>query len=155
MAREGEYYKRLYAKRVVWIHEYLGGKCSRFDEACKWEVGETLDVDHIDRLLKTMDFKNMALVDPDHPRHRLLLKELENCQLLCKQCHARKSHMERGHNPVAAHGTRTCYRKGCRETPCVEAAKRYESLRYQKHKDDPEWLERKRALAREGYHRRK
>ena len=60
--------------------ERLGGRCSRCQST------DRLEIDHVDRRTKTMDFQAMAMAS--HPK---FLTELARCQLLCLGCHAEKS----------------------------------------------------------------
>ena len=84
-----EYHRAYYHKRRARIHEYLGGVCA----VCG--TTENLEVDHLDPKEKIF---NIA--------HRLSVKnikdELAKCQLLCKQCHAKKTAKE---NEGWTHGT--------------------------------------------------
>ena len=69
---------------------------------------EKLEVDHIDPKTKVS--------------HRFwswkterLLEELNKCQVLCRNCHVKKTIADMGH---MKHGTVSLYRKGCRCDAC-------------------------------------
>lgn len=108
-----EYQRNWMAKRRAdWI-ESQGGKCVRCGST------ESLEVDHIDPSLKTMNPASIWSRSKE-------IKELElaNCQVLCNFCHKKKTH-----DPLKAlrkHGTTNMYSKGkCRCDLCKAANAKY------------------------------
>lgn len=100
-------------RRQEWI-ESKGGICDRCGTT------ENLEVGHIDPSLKTMQpsglwSRSLAVRE----------KELENCQVLCSECHKKKTISE----TVWNHG-RTGYSKGCRCEVCYEAQRVHNAQRY-------------------------
>lgn len=95
-------------KRRQEFIESRGGVC----EKCK--SIDRLEVDHIDRSLKTM--RATALWSrSDEVRN----KELSNCQVLCYSCHKEKTTLERYVDHP--HGAMGRYKYGCRCDLCKEA----------------------------------
>lgn len=78
--------------------QILGGVCA----ACG--TSENLEIDHVDRALKTMNVNRMAWV-----RRERFLEELKNCQLLCKEDHIEKSRAEMS----VPHGGGASGKKNC------------------------------------------
>jgi 5-methylcytosine-specific restriction endonuclease McrA len=91
------------ANRIAFIAS-RGGCC----ELCG--SVETLEVDHIDRSLKTMNPTRIWSRTPE-----IQAMELANCQVLCSKCHKEKTRLER--RPDNPHGVYAKYKEGCR---CVE-----------------------------------
>lgn len=104
-------YQKLWMRRrrTEWINE--NGPCK------KCGTWNNLEVDHIDPNLKT--------IKPSSLWSRSLeirLKELANCQVLCKSCHLEKTLAER---PKAQHGTVNMYDDhACRCDECREAKRK-------------------------------
>ena len=95
------------ANRIAFIVS-RGGSC----ELCG--SMEALEVDHIDRSLKTM---NPTLIWSRTPEIQAV--ELANCQVLCRVCHKAKTAAERYvDNP---HGVYAKYKYGCRCELCRAA----------------------------------
>lgn len=68
---------RLYKKKAV---EYKGGKCTQ----CGYnKCLAALDFHHVDPSQKDPDWKNMR-----HRSFESVMKELDKCVLVCKNCHA-------------------------------------------------------------------
>jgi hypothetical protein len=90
------------ARRAQWIAD-RGGACV--------ECGSTerIEIDHIDPGEKECNPTfAWSRVDRD--------EELDKCQLLCHECHAKKTYVRR----EAEHGTRLSYqRRGCRCEACT------------------------------------
>ncbi len=99
-----QYMRRYHLKRYYRMKQelinLLGGKCQ------KCESVEWLQFDHIDRKTKKINITNFLL--------RSLVKskkELEKCQLLCRDCHREKSILEVGKKIArGTHGTLSSYR---------------------------------------------
>lgn len=101
-----EYYRKYWQKRKVEIILKLGGVC--------WDCGgdDELEIDHIDPTKKTMNLSSRIA-----SRSEAVLKELENCQLLCRECHKKKSIQAR--TPFT-HGTYYgAAKKGCGCAECL------------------------------------
>jgi len=85
------------------MYEYLGDKCS----ICGNKYN-SYEIDHKDRTQKVFEVsKKYAISQFDR------YKELDKCQLLCKQCHTVKSIEERGQTVTKnrnVHGTLSSYR---------------------------------------------
>lgn len=100
----------MHKRRQDWI-DSQGGKC-----ACG--SVDRLEVDHIDIKLKTMNPTQIW-----SRRQEVRDKELANCQVLCYECHKKKtlkqitSHL--------THGTLGFYAKGCKCRPCLDAHNDY------------------------------
>lgn len=95
MSYHSEYMRERYRRVRSEIEQLLGGCCAQCGTV------SSLQIDHIDRTKKTMRVNRMTSV-----KRERLLKELENCQLLCDSCHRLKTINDLG-NKVAkgAHGT--------------------------------------------------
>lgn len=94
-----------YEKRKQHLIDLLGGSC------VECGATENLEFDHIDRLQKSFVITSKWTMALDK-----LLAELEKCQLLCHDCHEKKTRSEIG---SAQHGTISMYRHHrCRCEPC-------------------------------------
>jgi len=110
-----KYMKRLTRHNRKLALEYLGGKCVACGSI------EELETDHIYN-----DLDKKRIVDLLSGSWERLKKELDKCQLLCKDCHTEKTILEQGYClPGERHGHRTIYRKGCRCDLCKNAQKLY------------------------------
>jgi 5-methylcytosine-specific restriction endonuclease McrA len=111
-----EYQKNwMRSRRQDWIN--ANGPCKHCGS---WEK---LEVDHIKRELKTMQASSMW-----SRRKEVRDKELENCQVLCKSCHLKKTLSEVTY-PGIIHGTSNGYDHfGCRCEDC-KLAKRKRSMK--------------------------
>jgi len=110
------YRKIKYPERREKILAHLGGKCA----ACGARDG--LQVDHIDPRSKSFDVMKIG----QSFCWKRLVVELKKCQLLCSECHSRKTVSERGSVWArGTHGTLSAYRY-CGPPKCPEcrAAKR-------------------------------
>jgi 5-methylcytosine-specific restriction endonuclease McrA len=95
-------------RRLAWIA--LNGPCKNCGST------ESLEVDHIDPKLKTMNPRSLwSLSDTNEEK----ITELENCQVLCKPCHKKKTAEAR----LRPHGTIGRYSNGCRCDLCKCARK--------------------------------
>lgn len=103
-------YTRLrYRFRRKLIINYLGNKCIK----CK--STKKLEVDHIDRATKTMNPSQLWKVS-----EKRLWEEIAKCQLLCQDCHIKKTVEERGQKLArGTHGTLSSYRY-CKCDICKE-----------------------------------
>ena len=93
--------KRLVKARRDWV--LANGPCA---ECGSWS---DLEVDHEDRSSK-VDHKVWSW------REKRRLKELKKCQVLCKECHKKKTAKE-NERPIT-HGTRGGYSRGCHCDEC-------------------------------------
>jgi hypothetical protein len=101
-----EYHRKYYhEKRRKPMLDYLGGQCVRCGST------EELQFDHIRREDKSFNISTkMTLSDPE------VRAELDKCQLLCKDCHQRKTGAEM---EGFTHGTLYAWmKKGCRCEVC-------------------------------------
>jgi 5-methylcytosine-specific restriction endonuclease McrA len=118
MRPEHNTYKRAryHARRREWIEE--NGPCARCGSI------ERLEVDHIDPNLKT----SHSL--PWTCSLERMNKELENCQVLCHECHLVKTREDYEARRVIRHGTRTAYQYyRCRCDLCRRAQALYRKSR--------------------------
>lgn len=101
-----EYHRAYYRKRRAKIVEYMGGKCA----LCGSTDG--LEVDHVDRSKKSFSVGDRLTLES-------LIEELEKCQLLCGECHKKKTASE---NEGFTHGTMYGWmKKKCRCELCLKA----------------------------------
>ena len=100
-------------RRQSWIKE--NGPCKHCGS---WE---SLEVDHIDPKLKTMQASSIW-----SRTEQVRLKELENCQVLCKECHLKKTLSER--EPLKHGSTKMYDTMGCRCDLC-KATKRKRQMK--------------------------
>jgi 5-methylcytosine-specific restriction endonuclease McrA len=111
--------KRYHKQRLSMI-EALGGECV--------ECGSTedLELDHINPSTKSFGLNHAWSKKPE-----AIKTELAKCQVLCKECHAKKSVYDRGQSP-ATHGSLTMYQyHKCRCEACRQA-NRISSKKYKK-----------------------
>lgn len=98
------------------IFNYLGGKC----KSCG--VGSNLQIDHINPLDKSYNITEKLLINID-----TLKQELNKCQLLCRDCHNKKTNLDYNHNSLI-HGTVNMYINGkCRCDLCRAEWNKYYS----------------------------
>ncbi len=138
-----EYTLKRYHERRSEAIALLGGKCM----VCGSTT--TLEIDHVERNLKTMNVDRMAWVSRER-----FLRELENCQVLCKPHHIDKTREEMS----VPHGGGAAGRKNCSCGPCTvkrrEYARTYKAARAGKsHIPRAAPLERLKTLhgTRKGY----
>ena len=102
---------RQYKERISALIQMAGGKCVR--------CGSTVDLqfDHIDPSTKNFTITKGWALAWDR-----VLAEVKKCQLLCRECHDKKSIAAGDIPPRAVHGTEAMYRHhDCRCTLCKEA----------------------------------
>lgn len=118
------------AKRKAYLKEYqrnwMRSRRQEWIEAngpCKHcGSSKDLEVDHIIPALKTMNASSIW-----SRTEEVRLKELQNCQVLCKVCHLKKTLAER---PKPEHGTAHRYNNHkCRCEPCKLAKSKKEMKR--------------------------
>lgn len=98
-------------RRQEWLIQ--NGPCVE----CKSTVG--LQVDHKDRSTKA----SHKVWSWSEARRN---EELAKCQVLCKDCHQKKTNLE--NNKPIQHGTHTGHAgRGCRCVPCIEAHRVYKN----------------------------
>lgn len=109
-----EYMKRRYRERRDAYIEELGGKCVR----CK--SVENLEFDHINPRTKSYDIAKLFT----SANRAMLESEVSKCQLLCTECHIKKTRKEMhdatGQREYWEHGTLGGYRY-CRCDLCKKA----------------------------------
>jgi hypothetical protein len=102
--------RRRYAQRMDEAKDLLGNKCALCGST------KDLEFDHIDRSTKSFTISTWIA----RKRWSAILQELAKCQLLCRDCHERKSLDEQG--GPAKHGSLTTYsHHHCRCVPCKKA----------------------------------
>lgn len=87
-----EYMLKRYHKRMAYARELLGNKCAKCGKT------EKLDIDHIDPTKKSFTIANIIGNCPE----KKLLEELKKCQLLCRDCHVKKTRKDFGYKDGAA-----------------------------------------------------
>jgi 5-methylcytosine-specific restriction endonuclease McrA len=108
------YMKERYHRVRNNVIDRLGGKCI----VC--HSGKNLHLDHIDKKKKTLRMADIHSVSDEK-----LEKEIQNIQILCEDCHKKKTRdaWDYGTNKPR-HGTYWYYRKyGCRCRKCIDAYK--------------------------------
>jgi 5-methylcytosine-specific restriction endonuclease McrA len=116
-AERRAYDRQRYHRRRNLILEILGNKCA----LCS--ATETLEIDHKIKTSKAFDIGKVWT----KPMSEIVV-ELKKCQLLCKDCHKKKSDKE-GERPTP-HGTISgYYHRGCRCDACRAAYSTYRKER--------------------------
>ena len=93
--------EKYYRRRSEWIVK-KGGVCNSCGSS------ESLEFDHIDATTKEY---NIAKILSSHSESKVA-KEMEKCQLLCKECHLKKT-LEEGDIYIVSHGEGLTGKKGC------------------------------------------
>lgn len=97
-------------ERKEYAYEILGGICVRCG------TSENLEFDHIDPSTKLFNITKAYQYS-----WQKFIDELAKCQLLCTDCHKKKTKTERGFDTIR-HGTAHAYQKHkCRCEPCRDA----------------------------------
>ncbi len=110
------YMNRRYRDRRSLAVEILGGCCKH----CGVSDNGQLQFDHVDPEDKFVEISRLWSANME-----LFLYELEKCQLLCPDCHRKKSLVDRGQNDArVVHGTLSSYRY-CRCDLCRAAKSEY------------------------------
>lgn len=113
-----EYMKKRAKEKRLWALQKLGNKCVRCGSS------DDLDIDHIDPSTKSFTFAKLW-----SKKSEIIERELNKCQLLCKQCHHNKSLLDRNLNTRHEHGTYASYRyRACRCALCIEACRIHNAL---------------------------
>ena len=109
-----EYQRKRYHRRRDSAIKQLGGQCV----IC--QSTKNLEIDHIDRTKKSYKVSNLGGLS-----ERKLQSELKKCQLLCRDCHSKKTILETGRKLAKGnHGTVSTYRY-CRCKECKRAKRDY------------------------------
>lgn len=82
--KEIDYQIELRKNRRLWATNYLGGQCA----VCA--STDQLEFDHVDKTTKNFTIASRLTIAED-----ALTLELDKCQLLCKDCHNKKSKLEK------------------------------------------------------------
>ena len=100
-------------RRAAWLN--ANGPCG----ACG--SGDELEVDHVDPSTKGPELRGgRGTYQIWSWSAERLRAELAKCQVLCEECHLKKSIAE-GSVHAEAHGTESRYRKGCKCDECRAA----------------------------------
>jgi 5-methylcytosine-specific restriction endonuclease McrA len=100
-------------RRNEWITE--NGPCKR----CGTWIN--LEVDHIDSRTKSIPTSRLWSMSKTNQKR---IEELEKCQVLCNNCHKKKTYRDLYVPRVYNHGTTEMYnKKKCRCSLCKEAVK--------------------------------
>lgn len=110
-----KYNQQFRQERMQRAHQLLGGEC--------WECGsmEKLEIDHINPEDKEFEISTRISASEEK-----FLAELDKCQLLCHDCHMKKTITERGQESAKGkHGTLSSYRY-CKCDICKGAYREYQ-----------------------------
>ena len=102
-----EYQKKRYQRRRENAINSLGGVCKRCGSV------DRLELDHIDASLKTYDISKIL----GGGSEAKVQSELAKCQVLCHDCHVKKSHDE-GDTNYVEHGEGLTGKRNCRCELC-------------------------------------
>lgn len=105
-----EYNKQRYHERIALAHKILGGKCIKCNST------EKLQIDHKDPNKKSFEITTITRLSM-----KRFLKELEKCQLLCKNDHERKTAIEKS----VEHGGGISGQRNCPCSLCKAKKKEY------------------------------
>ena len=103
-----DYQKSRYHRRRLEAIAFLGGKCVFCGQT------ENLEFDHVDASSKTY---NVARILTGGSEQKVQ-SELEKCQLLCKNCHDKKTYAIDGDQKTVEHGGGASGKKNCKCDPC-------------------------------------
>ena len=119
-----EYQKLRYKKRRDSAIQALGGKCVHCGSL------ENLELDHIDANTKTYSVGKII----GGGNKAKVQAELAKCQVLCKDCHIKKSYAE-GDLYSVEHGGGTSGKKNCKCAPCKSKKAEYMKAKSAQYKD--------------------
>jgi 5-methylcytosine-specific restriction endonuclease McrA len=103
-----DYQKARYYRRRLEAIASLGGKCVACGQT------EDLEFDHINPLDKTY---NVARILTGGSEQKVQA-ELQKCQLLCKECHDKKTYAVGGDQKTVGHGGGNSGKRNCECEPC-------------------------------------
>ncbi len=110
--QKNDYAKKYYIKKIEKYKKYLGGKCM----SCGSE--DNLEFDHINP-----NTKEFTITKKPTYSWSVIKKELDKCQLLCRECHYKKT---KNNFPVRKHGTWGMIRRGrCKCKICHDFVNKY------------------------------
>ena len=113
-----EYQKLRYKRRRDEAIEALGGKCNHCGSL------DSLELDHIDASSKTYEIGKII----GGGSEAKVQAELAKCQVLCKECHIKKSYAE-GDLDSVGHGEGTSGKRNCPCAPCKAKKAEYMKAR--------------------------
>lgn len=133
MTNRNEYHRQYQAQRLENRRKealaLLGGLCVHCG------ITENLQFDHIDPNTKLF---SIGTILNNAPWDRIL-SELSKCQLLCKQCHVKKTLQDKGLT-TATHGSYTMYRHHkCRCDLCKQANTAMTAKHRSKRNEQPDY----------------
>lgn len=106
--------KREYQR--IWISNRVASWLSDNGPCVSCGSDFDLELDHKDPTLKTLATYQIFSLSPRNPKR---IKELENCQVLCKSCHRIKTnnqlHSDKGHGTYSMYHTYKCRCSPCRK----------------------------------------
>lgn len=108
-----DYFRRVRRERKKEAIKYLGGKCS----GCGTK--EKLEFDHLERKTKLANISNILAYNKEK-----FWSEIQKCQLLCRECHTKKTKKQLS-KPIT-HGIPSSYTyRKCRCDLCRKAFSKY------------------------------
>jgi len=123
-----KYNQQFRHERIRRAHQLLGGECCECG-AMEDLDNPTLEIDHINPKDKLFEVATRISASEEK-----FLAELDKCQLLCHDCHMKKTISERGQKAAkGTHGTLSAYRY-CKCKLCKEAYSEYQKEYRRKNK---------------------
>ena len=108
-------------KRRDTLIDALGGVCIDCGSSSKLEFDHVIPAD-----------KSFEIATSLERKLETILTELQKCQLLCRVCHTKKTHLDNGHGLGGEHGLPGTYSNyGCRCELCTEVW-RISCIKYRK-----------------------
>jgi len=92
--------KHIYIRDYITQRKLEAGKCVECEMPCEDWNHVMFAWDHIDRSEKSFTISQAASVVKINNLHETLNAEINKCQLMCHNCHAYKTWLERDHDPV-------------------------------------------------------
>jgi hypothetical protein len=92
--------KHIYIRDYITQRKLEAGKCVECDMPCEDWNHVMFAWDHLDRSEKSFTISQAASVVKINNLHETLNAEINKCQLMCHNCHAYKTWLERDHDPV-------------------------------------------------------